>query len=113
MSATTSASFSWSAEITYTLFRGDGYPLRAKVKATFAENVEDTLRVAEERRSSPDLTHQRLVARGDHLSLMTSRLYGDPKHYLQVAAANGLTNFRRLRVGQALLFPPLRDRTPS
>lgn len=99
-----------SAEITYTLFKPDGYPLRAKVKATFAENVEDALRVAEERRSSPDLTHVRTVQEGDHLSLLSDRLYQDPGYYLQLAAANGLTNFRRLRTGQALRFPPLKDR---
>lgn len=102
-----------SAEITYTLFKPDGYPLRAKVKATFAENVEDALRVAEERRSSPDLTHVRKVNLGDHISLMSHRLYKDPSYYLQVARANGLTNFRRLRVGQELRFPPVRDTAAS
>lgn len=98
-----------SAEITYTLFKPDGYPLRAKVKATFSENIEDALRVAEERKSSPDLTHVRIVREGEHLSLLSQRLYGDPKYYLQIAAFNNLTNFRRLRVGQELLFPPLKD----
>ena len=100
-----------SAEVTYTLFKPDGYPLRAKVKATFAENVEDTLRVAEERKSSPDLTHVHTVGRGDHLSLLAQRYYGDPRYYLQVAAFNELTNYRRLEVGQELLFPPLKDVT--
>lgn len=100
-----------NAEITYTLFRSDGTPLRAKVKATFSENVEDTLRVAEERESSPDLSHVRTVREGDHLTLMTDRLYDDPTYYLQVARANGLTNFRRLRTGSDLVFPPVRERT--
>lgn len=99
------------AEITYTLFRSDGTPLRAKVKATFSENVEDTLRVAEERENSPDLTHVRTVEEGDHLTLMTDRLYNDPRYYLQVAQANGLKNFRRLRAGTELIFPPIRERT--
>jgi hypothetical protein len=97
-----------SAEITYTLFKPDGYPLRAKVKATFAENIEDALRVAEERKQSPDLTHQRVVAEGDHLTLLCDQIYGDPSLYLQVAAANGLDNYRRLEVGQVLRFPPVR-----
>lgn len=97
-----------SAETTYTLFKPDGYPLRAKIKATFAENIEDTLRVAEERNSSPDLTHVRVVRAGDHLSTMCQRMYGDPKYYLQVAAFNQLTNFRRLEEGQHLSFPPLK-----
>jgi hypothetical protein len=98
-----------SAETTYTLFDSDGYPLRAKVKASFSENVEDTLRVAEERKNSPDLTHRRIVHEGDHLSLMCQQIYGDPRYYLQVARFNGLKNYRRLAVGQELLFPPLKD----
>ncbi len=98
-----------SAEITYTLFEPSGYPLRAKVKATFAENVDDALRVAQENKSSPDLTHSRVVREGDHLSLMCARIYGDPSYYLQVAEINGLDNYRDLEVGQTLRFPPLRQ----
>lgn len=98
-----------SAEITYILFKPDGKPLRAKVKATFAENIEDALRVAEERKNSPDLTHVYEVKEGEHLSLLSNRFYGNPSYYLQLAAFNGLDNFRKLRVGQRLLFPPLKD----
>ena len=98
-----------SAEVTYTLFKPDGYPLRAKVKATFAENVEDALRVAEERKSSPDLTHVHQVGRGEHLSLLADKYYGEPGRYLQVAQFNGLTNFRRLEPGQKLVFPPIKN----
>ena len=100
-----------SAEITYTLFKPDGTPLRAKVKATFSENVEDTLRVAEERKSSPDLTHVHTVGEGEHLSLLAYRFYGDASRYLQVAQNNGLTNYRRLEVGQQIRFPPIQERT--
>jgi LysM repeat protein len=98
-----------NAEINYTLFKSDGTPLRAKVKATFAENIEDALRVADERKSSPDLTHIYEVKEGEHLSLLSNRFYGSPAYYIQVAAFNELANFRNLRVGQRLLFPPIRD----
>lgn len=98
-----------NAEITYTLFKPDGAPLRAKVKATFAENIEDALRVADERKSSPDLTHVYEVKEGEHLSLLSNRFYGNPAYYIQVAAFNGLANFRNLRIGQRLLFPPIKD----
>ncbi len=100
-----------SAEITYTLFRPDGTPLRGKVKASFAENVEDALRVAEERKSSPDLTHVHKVAGGEHLSLLAHRFYGDSARYIQIARVNGLKNFRRLKVDQTLSFPPVKNRT--
>lgn len=101
-----------SADITYTLFKPDGYPLRARVRAVFSENVEDTLRVAEERRSSPDLTHVHTVKAGEHLTMLTDKYYGDPTRYLQVAAFNGLTNFRRLEPGQQIVFPPVLDAAP-
>ena len=98
-----------SAEVTYTLFKPDGLPLRAKVKATFAENIEDALRVASERKNSPDLTHRYTVKRGDHLSLLSQQFYGDPRYYLQIAAFNKLKNYRKLEFGQELRFPPLKD----
>jgi hypothetical protein len=98
-----------SAEMTYTLFDSTGQPLRAKVKATFAENVEDALRVAEERKNSPDLTHLHVVAEGEHLSFLAYRYYGDASRYLQVAEFNALKNYRRLSVGQRLAFPPIKN----
>ena len=98
-----------SAEVTYTLFKPDGYPLRAKVKASFAENIEDALRVAEERKSSPDLTHVHVVKQGEHLSLLANKYYGDPSRYFQVAQYNDLKNYRRLEIGQRLAFPPIKN----
>jgi LysM repeat protein len=98
-----------AADITYTLFNPDGTPLRARVRAAFSENVEDTLRVAEERRSSPDLSHMHVVKAGEHLSLLADQYYGDAARYLQVAQYNRLTNFRALVPGQRLVFPPIED----
>lgn len=102
-----------SADITYTLFASDGAPLRARVHATFSENIEDTLRVSKERKNSPDLTHVHTVTAGEHLSQLAHRYYGDASRYLQVAEFNGLENFRKLEPGQKLLFPPILDRKPS
>ncbi len=98
-----------SAEVTYTLFRPDGLPLRAKVNATFAEQKDDQKRVAEDRENSPDLTHVHRVEAGEHLSLLAHRYYGDASRYFQVARFNGLTNYRRLVVGEVLAFPPIRE----
>lgn len=93
--------------ITYKLFKSDGLPLRASVRAKFKGFVEDNLRVARENNSSPDLTHVRMVKEGDSLPLMTYRIYGDPKYYLEVAKANGIANFRKLKAGQMIVFPPI------
>jgi nucleoid-associated protein YgaU len=49
----------------------------------------------------------RKIKFGDTLPLMCYRIYGDPKYYLQVAEANGLDNFRRLKPGTDIFFPPL------
>lgn len=98
-----------SATVTYTLFQPDGFPLRATVSATFSEISDDELRVAEEGRSSPDLTHYREVRDGDDLPLMCYRIYGDMAHYLEVARYNGITDFRRIGTGTRIAFPPLTD----
>ncbi len=99
-----------SVNVTYNLFKPDGFPLRAKINASFAENIDDTLRVAEDGNTSPDLTHIRTVREGDTLPLMTARIYGDPAYYLEVARMNGLDDFRALKPGTTIRFPPLDQR---
>jgi len=94
-------------DINFKLFKADGTPLRAVANAKFKGFVEDDLRIAKENNSSPDLTHVRIVKEGDTLPLMTYRIYGDSKYYLEVAKANSLTNFRKLEVGQQIFFPPI------
>jgi hypothetical protein len=94
-------------DITYKLFKPDGTPIRATIHATFKGFIEDNLRIARENNNSPDLTHIRMVSEGDTLPLMTFRIYGDSKYYLEVAQANKLVNFRRLVPGQQIFFPPI------
>ena len=94
-------------DITFKLFKSDGTPLRAMASAKFKGFVEDNLRVAKENNSSPDLTHVRIVKEGDTLPLMAFRIYGDSKYYLEVAKANQISNFRKLKVGQKIFFPPI------
>lgn len=96
-----------AANITYTLFKPDGSPLRAKVGATFFGFVEDKRRVAEEGATSPDLTRVHTVTAGETLPLLSFRYYGDQMHYLDVAVVNGLTDMRALSPGLRLVFPPL------
>lgn len=94
--------------VTYKLFNPDGQPIRAVVRAKFKGSIEEKKRVAQEFRRSPDLTHRRTVKPGDTLPFLCFQVYGDPRHYLYVAAFNGLEDFRSLAVGAPLLFPPLR-----
>ena len=97
-------------DLEYTLFNPDGKPLRAKGKCVFREGINKEVRAAKEKKSSPDLTHERLVKSGDTLVKMCYDIYGDSRHYLEVARVNGLINFRTLEVGTTLYFPPI-DKT--
>lgn len=94
--------------INYTLFNAAGEPIRAKLSATFREYLHPVKRVQKEDKSSPDLTHLRMVKEGDTLQLMTYDIYNDTKFFLQVAKANRLTSLRSLQVGQELQFPPIK-----
>lgn len=94
-------------DVEFKLFAPDGTPLRATVSTKFKGAVENDLRVAKENNSSPDLTHVRIVKAGDTLPLMTYKIYGDSKYYLEVAKANKITNFRSLEPGQKIFFPPI------
>jgi nucleoid-associated protein YgaU len=94
-------------DITFKLFKPDGTPLRAVARAKFKGFLEDDLRVAKENSSSPDLTHVREVKEGDTLPLMAFRIYGDSRYYLEVARVNRITNFRKLKTGEKIFFPPL------
>lgn len=96
-------------EVSYTLFKPDGTPLRAKVKATFVAYTAEVELAKLARKSSPDLTHVRTVREGDTLPLLCREVYGSGAWYPRVARANGLPGFRDLPVGTRLIFPPLRD----
>ncbi|WP_378106586.1 LysM peptidoglycan-binding domain-containing protein [Chryseobacterium sp. sg2396] len=93
--------------IDYKLFNSDGTPLRAIGKATFVESISADLAARMANKTSPDLTHKRTIQDGDTLPLMTERIYGDSKYYLEVAKVNNLINFRQLVPGEELYFPPI------
>lgn len=91
----------------FTLFKPDGTPLRAIAACSFTEATSDVERELEDNPTSPDLTHLRQVREGDTLPLMSYRIYGKSELYLEVARVNKLINFRRLRAGSQLAFPPV------
>ncbi len=99
-----------SFDINFTLFDKNGYPLRAKISATFLESVAAEERIRTEGKNSPDLSHARVVKEGDRLDLMTYKIYNDSKYFLQIAKANGLTTLRQIKSGRTIMFPPF-DKT--
>lgn len=96
-----------TASIVYKMFRPDGIPLRAVITATFSDNSDDQSRVAMAQDHSPDLTHVRMVKAGSTLPGMCYEIYGDPGYFLDVAKANRIDDFRRLKTGTTIFFPPL------
>jgi hypothetical protein len=96
-----------SVEVSYTSFNRDGTALRAELEITLLSDQEVKKRQKKENKSSPDLTHSRIVKSGDTLPLLCREIYGKSDYYLRVAEVNDLDDFRNLRPGQALFFPPL------
>jgi hypothetical protein len=92
---------------TYTLFKPDGSPLRAKVSLSFGEYTSSKKRNQEEKKSSPDLTHLIEAVEGESLPQLCNKVWNSPYYYTQVAKYNGLNKFRHLKGGQQLIFPPL------
>jgi len=96
-----------SMNVTYKLFAPDGFPLRATASVSFSEVVREEPRVKKEGKQSPDITHAFTVKEGDTLPLMSENVYGDTAYYIAVAQANKLIQFRNLKAGNRLLFPPI------
>ena len=96
-----------SVDVSYSSFDRDGSPLRAELDVTLISDQDVKKRMAKENKSSPDLTHSRIVKSGDTLPLLCQEIYGQATYYLRVAQVNNLDDFRNLRPGQELFFPPL------
>jgi hypothetical protein len=96
-----------SASIAYKMFKPNGVPLRAVITAAFLDTADDQTRVAMAQDQSPDLTHVRLIKAGDSLPKLCHEIYGDPRLYIAVADANGLDDFRDIKPGMRIFFPPL------
>ncbi len=96
-----------SLKVEYTLFKPDGVPLRAKLTFSFMRYISQQASALKAKQSSPDLTHQVLVKAGDTLPALCEHIYDDYSYYPEIAKINGLRNFRDLRPGMSLRFPPL------
>ncbi len=97
--------------INYTSFDRSGHALRAELDLSLISDEDATKRMSKENKSSPDLTHSRIVMAGDTLPLLAKQIYGSSAHYLWVAQFNQLDDFRNLTQGQTLYFPPLPQET--
>lgn len=97
--------------ITLKLFNANGKAIRALCKLTFKGSMDDRLREAKEGKKSSDLTHYHVVKDGDTLPLLCFKVYGSSLYYLEVARINHLSNYRNLKTGEQIHFPPLSKNT--
>jgi nucleoid-associated protein YgaU len=96
-----------SANVTYKMFAPDGRPLRATMSIVIDENIEPELTNKILNLLSPDLSKSIIVKEGDTLPLLCAKEYDDASLYPKVAAVNKLKNYRKLKQGMELLFPPI------
>ncbi|NEO48988.1 MAG: hypothetical protein F6K55_34815 [Moorea sp. SIO4A3] len=94
-------------DVNYTLFNRSGEPIRAELDALFVSDLDDYERVRLEDKKSPDITHAKTVKAGDNLPLMAQDIYGDSAYYIQLARANNVNNFRKLKTGTTIKLPPI------
>jgi hypothetical protein len=95
-----------SLNIDYTLFKPSGEPLRAKVSIGFRGFRSSAEITSEDQKEAAEQPTMVTVEAGDSLPDLCQQMYGDPNHYLEIARINNLKNFRDLKPGTVLTFPP-------
>lgn len=96
-----------SMDTSYTLFKPDGSPLRAKLSLGFSEYISPQSVEELDAKKSPDITHLITVVEGNTLPQLCEETWNDDSYYIQVAQYNELNKFRNLKGGQKLIFPPI------
>jgi Contractile injection system tube protein/LysM domain len=94
-----------SVAVKYTMFRGQGTPIRGTVTVAMKEFPEATARQNPTSGSVPGHRTHRVVA-GDSLASIAYREYGDPNGWRRLAEANGIDDPLRVRDGAVLHVPP-------
>lgn len=96
-----------SFDTTYTLFKPDGSPLRAKLSLSFGKYVSASTVKKQDMEESPDVSHIVDVIEGETLPQLCGKIWSDQSYYIQAAKFNGLNKFRHLKGGSKLIFPPI------
>jgi hypothetical protein len=91
----------------FTLFRGDGTPLRAISKAVFKEYATAAAQLSNTRRESADHTKRLALREGESLASLAAREYNDPAKWRFIAEANNIDDPENVRPGTLVELPPL------
>lgn len=94
-----------SVAVKYTMFRGQGTPIRGTVTVAMKEFPEAASRQNPTSGGVPGHRTHRVVA-GDSLASIAYREYGDPNAWRRLADANGIDDPLRVRDGAVLRVPP-------
>jgi nucleoid-associated protein YgaU len=94
-----------SVAVKYTMFRGQGTPIRGTVTVAMKEFPQPQAKQNPTSGSMPGHRTHRLVA-GDTLASIAYREYGDPNGWRRLAEANGIDDPLRVRDGTVLHVPP-------
>jgi nucleoid-associated protein YgaU len=90
---------------TFTLFKDDGTPVRAKVDVTFTQYVDVDDYPSQKKGPGTFYEQAWRVIAGDRLDTIAGEVYGDPEKWRLIAERNHITNPRALRPGQILQIP--------
>lgn len=94
-----------SADVDYSMFRSDGSPLRATIKASFQEDVVDELRDPKASRASIGQDKITRIKDGDTLAGLMQNFYGSIGRIAEIASINGLNSIRNLPKDSTVLLP--------
>lgn len=94
----------------FTMFLGDGTPVRATVDLALKQAADPGRFPAQNPTSGGVAGHKtHIVEQRETLDLIASREYGQSRHWRFIADANGITDPMRVRPGTLLTLPPLTD----
>jgi len=102
-----------SFNLSYTFFKPDGTPLRAKASLEFTSYIDPATRSRKDNQKSPDMSHRIVISEGDSLPQISQKIYRSSNYYIQIAQANGLNKFRQLQAGSTVIVPPLVQSAPA
>ena len=116
--------FTWGATLSFTcvlaratqrfiMFQPDGTPVRARLQVTFNEFRNVDLEAREIKRETADFSKLYVVGRGETLSGIAGRTYGNPALWRPIARRNDIDNPRALPVGMRLIVPQLPFQDPE
>lgn len=94
----------------FTMFDGDGTPVRATLSVTFKQYRPLSQQLADPRRNSADKTKRRVFSADDSLWAMAFREYGDVSHWRLIARHNRIARPREIEAGAVLVLPPLEEK---